>query len=114
QAELDLRYAEERLKRLSCAEEAIAHDILSAALFEASAKKTALERSRASLTTQVARVELLRVRLGERELRAPFDGIVAARYAAAGAVLSSGEKVVRLISTEREVRFAIPNDAALT
>lgn len=97
------------------------------ALTEAGARARS-ERERAELTlaqagaaerraaAQVAerRAELHRLQRQREAGRvlAPFDGIVAAWFHPAGAVLASGEPVVRLVAVDRLwVRFAVPVDA---
>lgn len=58
-----------------------------------------------------ARVQQLREALVATEVRAPFGGVVSARYADAGAIVGPGHPVVRLITEEApRVRFAVPED----
>ena len=71
----------------------------------AAARVTALEKK--------AKVEELVQTLADAEIRAPFDGVVAARYVDPGAVVGPGKPVVRLVGqTAPRVRFAIPEDRA--
>ena len=63
----------------------------------------------AQLGEKRARAAQLRQLRAETELRAPFEGIVAARYVDAGANVTATTRVVRLISSKPPfVRFAVP------
>jgi RND family efflux transporter MFP subunit len=60
-----------------------------------------------------AAVEQLAEMLAAREIRAPFDGTVAGRYLDVGAMVASGQPLIRLISEqELWVRFAAPESLA--
>ncbi len=75
------------------------------------AEKLADARKRsagASLSQQRSKMQEASDRIAEAELRAPFSGVVASRFVDAGATLSSGDPVVRLISDALQVRFAVP------
>lgn len=75
------------------------------------AEKLAAARKRgagASLWQQRSKMEEATARIAEAELRAPFAGVIASRHVDAGATLSTGEPVVRLISDARVLRFAVP------
>ncbi|MCH9680287.1 MAG: efflux RND transporter periplasmic adaptor subunit [Deltaproteobacteria bacterium] len=79
------------------------------------AEKLAAARKRsanASVRQQQSRMDEAEARIAEAELRAPFGGVIARRYVDAGATLSTGEPVVQLISDERLVRFAAPEQRA--
>jgi RND family efflux transporter MFP subunit len=73
-------------------------------------------RARADVLAAEARVQAEQ-RRADAELRAPFDGVVAARYADPGAAVSTTAPIVRLIAADNpRVRFAVPemDAAALT
>ena len=62
---------------------------------------------------RAARVKQLETLLGETELKAPFNGVVAARYADVGTYVRPGMPVLRIISSsELKVRFAVPEEEA--
>jgi RND family efflux transporter MFP subunit len=62
---------------------------------------------------RAARVEQLKTFLGETQLKAPFTGVVAARYADPGTYVRPGMPIVRIISSsELKVRFAVPEEDA--
>ncbi|MDC0716742.1 efflux RND transporter periplasmic adaptor subunit [Nannocystis bainbridge] len=75
------------------------------------AEKLAAARKRgagASMSQQRSKMEEATARIAEAELRAPFAGVIASRHVDAGATLTAGEPVVRLISDARVLRFAVP------
>jgi RND family efflux transporter MFP subunit len=73
----------------------------------------ALEVARSRTAEQKAKIKQLETSLGRNEIRAPFDGRVAARFADAGALVGPGTPVVRLISAgDLMVRAAVPPEEA--
>ena len=69
--------------------------------------------ARSRTAEQAARVRQLETSLSRNEIRAPFDGRVAERFADAGAVVGPGTPVVRLISAgDLLVRAAVPPEEA--
>jgi RND family efflux transporter MFP subunit len=99
-AESALADAEQRLARRSSLEAGVlSQEELS------NAKVLVLERR--------TRVEELRAALTDAKLRAPFDGVVAARYLDAGAMAGPARPVVRILGSDQpRVRFAIPEAQA--
>jgi RND family efflux transporter MFP subunit len=99
-AESALTDAEQRLARRSNLEAGVlSQEELS------NAKVLVLERR--------ARVEELRAALSDARLRAPFDGVVAARFLDTGAMAAPQRPVVRLLGSDQpRVRFAIPEAQA--
>lgn len=76
---------------------------------------SALEVSRARVAEQRARVRQLETSVGQTDVRAPFDGQVAERFADPGALVGPGTPVLRLISGgDLRVRAAVPPDDART
>src|SRR5215203_676831 len=74
---------------------------------------SALEVARSRAAEQRARVRQLQTSLSRNEVRAPFDGRVAERFADAGAQVGPGTPVVRLISAgDLLVRAAVPPEEA--
>lgn len=68
----------------------------------------------ANVSVAGARVRQLAAELAQLSLRAPFDGVVAARFADPGAFLQAGEPAVRVIgSGGMRIRFAVPEEHAL-
>jgi len=61
------------------------------------------------LETVDADIELLKARIAETEVRAPFDGIVGLRYISEGSFASPNTRLARLIKTQPlKIEFAIP------
>ena len=74
---------------------------------------SSLEVSRARVAEQRARVRQLETSVGQTDVRAPFDGQVAERFADPGALVGPGTPVLRLISGgDLRVRAAVPPDDA--
>lgn len=112
-ASVELAETEERLKRRQAlsAEALVSSEDLSAARYQqklASARAKALE---AQLAERRAQVDQLRKDRSDLVIVAPFDGIIAARYADPGSNVSPSTPILRLISAdELFVRFAVPED----
>jgi RND family efflux transporter MFP subunit len=71
--------------------------------------KEELSVSRVQVLEQRARVDELAQSLADAEIRAPFDGTVAARFADVGALTAAGRSILRLNSDSvPRVRFAVP------
>ena len=86
---------------------------LSQAALQAKTATAAYEVARSRVAEQEARVRQLATTLSRNEIRAPFDGRVAERFADAGAVVGPGTPVVRLISAgDLLVRAAVPPEEA--
>jgi RND family efflux transporter MFP subunit len=73
-----------------------------------------VESSQATKLEKRARVRQLQETLSNTELRAPFAGVVAARYADPGANVSQTKPVIRLVSDDRFIRFAVPEEHGST
>jgi RND family efflux transporter MFP subunit len=69
-----------------------------------------LESARATDQEKRARVQQLQQTLTNTEIRAPFTGVVAVRYADPGAIVSQIKPIVRLVSDDRFLRFAVPEE----
>jgi membrane fusion protein (multidrug efflux system) len=61
------------------------------------------------LQTIQADINLVRARISETELRAPFDGIIGLRYISEGSYTNSSTKIARLVKMSPiKIEFAIP------
>jgi RND family efflux transporter MFP subunit len=109
-AELEANEARERLQRYQRSPPgALSGDELSTARYQEKFTLTQVAAARARTRERRAALARLRQRLGEAELRAPFDCVVAVRYLDAGARVQAGTPVLRLIrSGQFRVRFALP------
>ncbi|PYQ64516.1 MAG: hypothetical protein DMF53_07265 [Acidobacteria bacterium] len=87
-------------------------DLAQAAL-QAKTATAAYEVAHQRVAEQSARVKQLETSLSRNQIRAPFDGRVAERFADSGAVVGPGTPVVRLISAgDLLVRAAVPPEEA--
>ena len=87
-------------------------DLAQAAL-QAKTAQSAYEVARSHAAEQEGRVRQLQTTLSHNEIRAPFDGRVAARFVDPGAVVGPGSPLVRLISAgDLLVRAAVPPEEA--
>ncbi len=69
--------------------------------------------AQANVTQEEARISVLKQQLADAELKAPFDGVVAARFVDPGALVGPGNAILRLISEGNPwVRFAVAPDVA--
>jgi RND family efflux transporter MFP subunit len=114
-AAVELTQAEERLgRRRALSAEALATgEDLAAATYQQKLAEVAVETARAQLAGKRARVGQLRKNTDDTEIRAPFEGIVAARYVDPGANVTAATPIVRLLSArDFFVRFAVPEESA--
>lgn len=101
------------------AEEAYRQAMLGKAQDELAVRR--VEAARAAFQQALANLALLRQQLTDATIRAPFDGVVAARFVDVGVVAGSGTPVVRIVSLDklyfegtlpevllREVRVGMP------
>jgi RND family efflux transporter MFP subunit len=112
---VELAEAQERLgQRQSLASESlVTGEELSASRYQERLAATKLESSRAQAAERLAQVERLRKDNADAQIVAPFDGIIAARYADPGGTVRPATPVVRLVSTrDLFVRFAVPEGRA--
>jgi RND family efflux transporter MFP subunit len=87
-------------------------DLAESAL-QAKTATSALEAARSRVAEARARVRQLETTLSRNEVRAPFDGRVAERFADPGALVGPGTPLVRLISAgDLLVRAAVPPEEA--
>ena len=65
------------------------------------------------LQTNAADINLIKARISETELRAPFDGTIGLRYLSEGSYATSSTKIARLIKTSPlKIEFSIPEKYA--
>jgi RND family efflux transporter MFP subunit len=113
QAKLQLTDAQMRVERSAKLGALIPQADLDTARHEQKLAVTRLDSARAGVAEATARVAKLEVSRTDASVRAPFAGVVAARYLDPGALVHAQTPIVRLISAdELRVRFAIPEDVA--
>jgi len=114
---VELQEAKQRLERRKAGAQlevaTVSGEELTTAEFRGQQAALDLRVAGAKVAEQQARVELLRQQLDDSELRAPFAGVVAARYVDPGAVVSAGSSVVRLLGSDQiRLRFGVPEPFA--
>jgi RND family efflux transporter MFP subunit len=114
---VELTEAEERLVRYTglFADGASSGEELTSAKYQRQLGAARLRLMESQVAERRTLVERLRRENEEATVRAPFDGVVAARYVDQGAMIGLATPIVRLISAgELIVRFAVPEaDAKL-
>jgi len=112
QAEVDKRGAEVVLKRENLAESQGVGSVADvAAATQAVAKASAtISFAHATADERATRIAQLQAHLGEMTLAAPIDGSVALIYPQDGARVEEGRPVIRIISGDVFVKFAVPAD----
>jgi RND family efflux transporter MFP subunit len=112
-AAAELSEAQARWDRRRKNPEIFSKEDLSEAELRVTTARSALEVAQARVSEQRARVRQLQTSVGQTDIRAPFDGRVAERFADPGAQVGPGTPVVRLISGgDLQVRAAVPPDDA--
>ncbi|HEX6903573.1 MAG TPA: efflux RND transporter periplasmic adaptor subunit [Thermoanaerobaculia bacterium] len=109
----ELAEARARNERREANPDFFSKEDLAESALRAKTAAAALEVARSRTAEQQARVRQLQTTLSRNEVRAPFDGQVAERFADPGALVGPGTPVVRLISAgDLLVRAAVPPEEA--
>lgn len=104
-----LAEARRRRGRVDSLRELVAETERAAAELDEKLAVSALETAGAHVDKETAGVQRLRETLASTELRAPFDGTIAARFQDPGVMVHAGTPIVRMIrSDDLWVRFAVP------
>lgn len=112
-AAAELSEAQARWDRRRNNPEIFSKEDLSESELRVTTARSSLEVAQARVQEQRARVRQLQTSVGQTDIRAPFDGRVAERFADPGAQVGPGTPVVRLISGgDLQVRAAVPPDDA--
>jgi RND family efflux transporter MFP subunit len=107
-AEARAQAASNQLKRLKAGETWLSKQELDVAMAEARIADAELESARASLGASRLALNQQRLRATRQTLTAPFAGTVVSVNADMGGSVSAGQIVMRILSEDRQVRFAIP------
>jgi len=108
-AGVELGDAKERSDRRLKATLGVSEEELSSAQYKQKMSDAALLGAKAQVAERRAQVAKLTEQLRELTIRAPFDGTLAARYAAPGSLVGASTPLARLIrSGDPIVRFAVP------
>ncbi|MBZ4329959.1 efflux RND transporter periplasmic adaptor subunit [Corallococcus sp. AS-1-12] len=116
-ATLAVEQAAERLRRRQDPQQlslgALSEEELATTQYERRMALAKLDAARAEVQESEARVAQYQQRISEASLRAPFEGVVAGRYADPGALVRSGQAVIHLLrGGKRQVRYAVPEAQA--
>jgi len=111
-AEVDLAEAGDLLTRLQSIQSGVSDRALVAARSREQQARAALDQAKAGTSVTEADLGQELTRSGKHTIRAPFDGIVVARFVDPGALVVPGQVVVRVITDDYYVRFAMPTEAA--
>lgn len=117
-AELKTRQAQatlarQELKRLEGLKKSAA---FSQARFEDAAQQLAIaeagvSEAEAAVTSARAKLRLAEINLGYVEVKAPYDGVISRRLSEAGAYVSDGDELVRMIADQKlEVEADVPSN----
>ncbi len=115
-AAVELAEADERLgrQRALFAEALVTGEDLAGARYQQQFASLRLDAARAQLRERRTRADQLRQAAEDAEIRAPFAGVVAARYLDPGINVTADMPIVRIIDArDLLVRFAVPEGAPL-
>lgn len=110
-AALDLEQAVHDHQQLELARDAVAASEIVDADYARRRAEAALREARARNAADRAKLAEIDAGLGEGQVSAPIDGVVAGTLVSAGAVVRQGEPIVRIASGALGVRFAIEPEA---
>lgn len=110
---LEVDEARERRARADGMATYLSREEVQGARYQEKLADARLKAARAAVEERRAQAQKLRALVADAEVRAPFDGVVAARYVDPGARSAPGTPLLRILSGgEMWVRFAIPEDQA--
>ena len=111
-AEAELVEAGDLLTRLQSIQAGVSERQLVAARTREQQARAALDQAKAGIGVNEADLGQELTRTGKHTIRAPFDGIVVARFVDPGALVMPGQVVARVITADYFVRYALPPEAA--
>ena len=103
--------AKARLGRVIASAQWLSSQEMDTARAEANVAEADLRAARAAVSVGQARVSQQKLRVSRRTLVAPFAGIVVGVDVDPGDSVNPGQVVVRVVSEDRQVRFAVPPGA---
>lgn len=111
-AEAELVEAGDLLTRLQSIQAGVSERQLVAARTREQQARAALDQAKAGIGVNEADLGQELTRSGKHTIRAPFDGLVVARFVDPGALVMPGQVVARVITEDYFVRYALPPEAA--
>ena len=113
QATLEVADSRARLERLTRLGGLVSAEQVAAGRYQVERADARLAQVRAQIAERRARVDQLLETIRDADVRAPFDGVIAARYLDPGSTVARGAPIVRIISPDALwVRFAVPEGLA--
>lgn len=110
-AEVELEQAKEQLRRSLALGSLISSAELENARTQVVLAQTQFDRVASHGQALSARLRLSKRSLQDTVLRAPFDGVIAIRYAEVGTLVLAGHRVLRIVGSEELwIRFAVPEE----
>lgn len=107
-ARAELGEASDLVRRLQSIESGVSDRAVVAARAKEQQAKAALSEAQAGLGVHEASIGQQLSRSKKHVIRAPFDGVVVARFVDPGALVVPGQVVARVITLDSFVRFAMP------
>lgn len=112
QRAVELELAQQRVDRRQKLKDVLSEEEFSELVSRRDAARAALAAAEALVAERRAMVGSLQDDLARTRIHAPFAGTVSRCHQDAGALLQEGAPVVRILSEDIWVRFAVPPDAA--
>ncbi|MFH1130022.1 MAG: efflux RND transporter periplasmic adaptor subunit [Pseudomonadota bacterium] len=100
--------AANRFQRREASAKTLSAEELSNSKVESDIARAEMKTAQARVRQLQAQTESLRQQLQITEVTAPFNGKVTVRYVDSGKYVARGDPIVRLTSSEKWVRFAVP------
>ncbi len=112
---LQVRRAEQEERRRELLHDVLSQEEINAAKFERQQAEAMAEAGKSAVAQVEARLQQLELSLARAQITTPFAGTVAQRYLDAGALVSQGTPILRLISGDGMLsRFAVPPEQVAT
>ena len=109
-AKLELENARDKVDRMLNAPNAYSARDVQSARADAARAAAQVEKLRGTAAVHRAGLERELARAAKQMVRAPFDGVLSARFLDVGDFVSAGQPLARVVDDTRFVRFALPAD----
>lgn len=109
-AKLELENARDKLDRMQSAPDAYSLRDVQSARADAARAAAGVDKLRGTAAVHRAGLERELARAAKQLVRAPFDGVLSARFLDVGDFVGAGQPLARVVDDSRFVRFALPAD----
>ena len=109
-SKLELESARDKLERMQNAPNAYSERDVQSARADAARAAAGVDKLRGTAAVHRAGLERELARAAKQLVRAPFDGVLAARFLDVGDFVGAGQPLARVVDDTRFVRFALPAD----